>query len=46
VVIPGKRLIVGVENAIDEKEFDQFDDIHPFVTSMIKPIIPSANEAP
>jgi hypothetical protein len=37
---------VGVENAIDEKEFDQFDEIPPFVTSMIKPRIPSANEAP
>jgi hypothetical protein len=37
---------VGVENAIDEKEFDQFDEIRPFVTSMIKPRIPSANEAP
>jgi hypothetical protein len=29
VVIPGKRQIVGVKNVIDEKEFDQFDDI-PF----------------
>jgi hypothetical protein len=46
VVIPGKRRIIGVENAIDEKEFYQFDEIPPFVTSMIKPRIPSANEAP
>jgi hypothetical protein len=46
VVITGKRLIVGVENAIDEEEFDQFDEIPPFFTSMIKPRIPSANEAP
>jgi hypothetical protein len=46
VVIPGKRQIVGVKNAIDEKEFDQFDDIPSFITSMIKPRIPSANQAP
>jgi hypothetical protein len=32
---------VGVENGIDEKEFDQFDEIPPFTTSMIKPRIPS-----
>jgi hypothetical protein len=46
VVIPGKRRIVGVENAVDEEEFDQFDEIPPFITSMIKPRIPSANETP
>jgi hypothetical protein len=45
VVIPGKRWIIRVKNAIDEEEFDQFDEIPPFVTSMIKPKIPSANEA-
>jgi hypothetical protein len=46
VVIPGKWWIIRVENAVDEKEFDQFDEIPPFVTSMINPRIPSANEAP
>jgi hypothetical protein len=46
VVIPGKRQIVGVENVVDEEEFDQFDEISPFVISMIKPRISSANEAP
>jgi hypothetical protein len=45
VVIPRKRWIIEVENAIDEEEFDQFDEIPHFVTSMIKPRIPSANEA-
>jgi hypothetical protein len=45
VVIPEKRRIVGVKNAIDEEECDQFDEIPPFVTSMIKPRIPSTNEA-
>jgi hypothetical protein len=29
----------------DEEEFGQFDEIHPFITSMIKPRIPSANKA-
>jgi hypothetical protein len=46
VVIPGKRRIVGVENVIDDEEFDQFDEITHFITSMIKPRIPLANEAP
>jgi hypothetical protein len=46
VVIPGKRRIIRVENAVDVEEFDQFDEIPPFVISMIKPRIPSANEAP
>jgi hypothetical protein len=45
VVIPGKRRIVGVKNVVDEEEFDQFDEILPFVTSIIKSRIPSANEA-
>jgi hypothetical protein len=44
VVIPRKRQIIGVENVIDEEEFDQFDEIPPFVTSMIKPTRPYANE--
>jgi hypothetical protein len=46
VVIPEKRQIIRVENAIVEEEFDQFNEIPPFITSMIKPRIPSANEAP
>jgi hypothetical protein len=45
VVIPEKRQIVRVENVVDEEEFDQFDEIPPFATSIIKPRIPSANEA-
>jgi hypothetical protein len=44
-IIPRKWQIIRVENVIDEEEFDQFDEISPFVTSMIKPRIPSANEA-
>jgi hypothetical protein len=46
VVIPGKRQIIRVKNAVDEEEFYQFDEIPPFVIFMIKPRIPSVNEAP
>jgi hypothetical protein len=46
MVILGKWWIIGVENVVNEEEFDQFDEIPPFVTSMTKPRIPSANEAP
>jgi hypothetical protein len=45
VVISGKWWIIGIENVIDEEEFDQYDEIPPFITSMIKPRIPLANEA-
>jgi hypothetical protein len=44
VVIPEKWWIIEVENAVDEEEFDQFDEIPPFTTSMINPRIPSSNE--
>jgi hypothetical protein len=46
VVIPRKRWIIRVKNVIDDEEFDQFDEIPPFVTWMVKPRIPSAKEAP
>jgi hypothetical protein len=42
VVLPGKRWIIRVENAIDEEEFDQFNEIPPFITSIIKLRIPSS----
>jgi hypothetical protein len=44
VVIPEKRRIIEVENTVDEEEFDQFDEIPPFITSMIKPRIPSSKD--
>jgi hypothetical protein len=44
VVIPRKQRIIGVENAIDEEEFDKFDEMPPFVTSMIKPRVPLGNK--
>jgi hypothetical protein len=46
VVIPGKRRIIGVNNVINEEEFDQFDEIPPFITTMIKPRIPSSKDIP
>jgi hypothetical protein len=46
VVIPRKRRIVGVKNAVNEEEFDQFHYIPPFIASMIKTRILSVNEAP
>jgi hypothetical protein len=46
VVIPRKRRIIEVENAVDEEEFDHFDEIPPFITSMIKPRIPSSKDIP
>jgi hypothetical protein len=45
VVKPRKWWIIRVENVVDEEEFDQFGEIPPFITSMIKPRIPSTNEA-
>jgi len=32
IFLPGKRRIVGVQNAVDEEEFNQFDEIPPFAT--------------
>ena len=32
IVLPGKRRIVGVHNAVDEEEFNQFDEIPLFAT--------------
>jgi hypothetical protein len=46
VVIPRKQRIIRVENVADAQEFDQFDEIPPFATSMIETRIPSANKAP
>jgi hypothetical protein len=45
VVLPRKQWIIVVENVVDETEFDQFDEIPPFITLTIKPRVPSVNEA-
>ena len=41
VVLPGKRRIIGVQNVMDEEEFNQFDEIPPFGTFIIPKIHPS-----
>jgi hypothetical protein len=46
VVISRKQRIIGVENGVDEEEFDQFDEIPPFITLMIKPRISSSKDIP
>ncbi|KAJ9538448.1 hypothetical protein OSB04_031181 [Centaurea solstitialis] len=38
IVLHGKRHIVGVENVEDEEEYDQFDELPPFLVG-----IPSSN---
>ncbi|KAI3706869.1 hypothetical protein L6452_24902 [Arctium lappa] len=38
IVLHGKRNIVGVENVVDEEEYDQFDELPPFSIG-----IPSSN---
>ncbi|GKF50787.1 hypothetical protein Tco_0147254, partial [Tanacetum coccineum] len=30
IVLHGKRRIVGVENVVDEDEYDKFDELPPF----------------
>ena len=32
IILPGKRRIIGVQNTVDEEEFNQFDEISPFAT--------------
>lgn len=32
IALPGKKRIVGVQNAVDEEEFNQFDEIPPFAS--------------
>jgi hypothetical protein len=34
VVLSGKRRIVGVEDVVDEEEYDQFDDVPAFSTGI------------
>jgi hypothetical protein len=41
VILPGKRRIVGVENAVDEDEYNQFDEVPPLGACIIPKILPS-----
>jgi hypothetical protein len=44
IVLPGKRVIVGVEDRIDKSDdYDQFDGMPPFVVE-VDPSIPLGNE--
>jgi hypothetical protein len=44
IVLPGKRVIVGVEDRIDKSDdYDQFDDMRPFAIE-VDPSIPLGNE--
>jgi hypothetical protein len=45
VVIPGKKRIVGVENVVEEEEYNQFDEIPSFETSY-KPRLLGTNKTP
>jgi hypothetical protein len=41
VVLPGKRRAVGVENVVDEEEYNQFDEVPPFGSCNLRMILES-----
>ena len=41
VVLPGKRRVVGVENVVDEEEYNQFDEVPPFGTCNLPVLLDS-----
>jgi hypothetical protein len=45
VVLPGKKRVVGVENQVNEEEFNQSNEIPPFDTSII-PVISESEQTP
>ena len=45
IVLPSKGRIVGVQNAVDEEEFNQLDEIPPFATCEI-PHLNANNKTP
>ncbi|XP_078165513.1 uncharacterized protein LOC144560210 [Carex rostrata] len=44
IVLPGKRRIVGIENVINEEEYDQFDEIPPFCADVQAEIATTTEE--
>jgi hypothetical protein len=44
IVLQGKRKIVGVEDVVDEEEYNQFDDMPPFGEDITIPIIDDFEE--
>ena len=45
VVLPEKRRVVGVENVVDEEEYNQFDEVPPF-GSCNQPVILESETTP
>jgi hypothetical protein len=45
VVMPGKKRTVGIENVVEEEEYNQFDEIPSFDTSY-KPQLFGTNKRP
>jgi hypothetical protein len=44
IVLQGKRKIVGVEEVVDEEEYNQFDALPPFGEDITIPIIDDTEE--
>ena len=44
IVLQGKRKIVGVEDIVDEEDYNQFDDLPPFGEDIIIPTIDDTEE--
>ena len=45
MVLPGKRRVVGVENVVDEEEYNQFDEVPPFGTCNL-PVLLDSEKTP
>ena len=41
VVLPGKRRVVGVENVVNEEEYNQFNEVPPFGTCNLPVLLDS-----
>ena len=41
VVLPGKRQVIGLENLVDEEEFNQSNEVPPLDTSILPMILAS-----
>ena len=41
VVLPGKGRVVGVENIMEEEDYNQFDEVPPFATITLSKILES-----
>ena len=41
MVLPGKKWVVGLENPVDEEEFNQSNEVPPLDTSVVPMILAS-----